>query len=137
MPEAPRFAHRAAAGLIEIPVTTLRVFDRNFPSSGGGYFRLLPYAVSRWMLRRVNAADGEAAIFYFHPWEIDVHQPRVEGIDGKSRFRHYVNIGRMELRLQRLLGDFAWGRMDEIFLGKGHRSTDLRGRSANRPSAWN
>lgn len=118
MPDAPRFAHRVDSGLIEIPVTTLRVLSRNLPSSGGGYFRLLPYAVSRWMLRHVNSIDREAAVFYFHPWEIDVGQPRIAGISAKTRFRHYLNLGRMETRLQRLLADFTWGRMDEIFLGR-------------------
>ncbi len=118
MPEAPRFAHRVHADLLEVPATTLRVFERNLPSSGGGYFRLLPYPVSRWMIRRVNVADGQAAVFYFHPWEIDPGQPRVPGIDAKTRFRHYVNIGRTEQRLRRLLSDFRWGRMDEIFLGR-------------------
>jgi polysaccharide deacetylase family protein (PEP-CTERM system associated) len=116
MPDAPRFAHAVRDGLLEIPVTTLRMLQRNLPSSGGGYFRLLPYGLSRWMLRRVNAQDREAAIFYFHPWEIDPGQPRVAGIDAKARFRHYVNIDRMEARLDRLMGDFKWGRMDEIFL---------------------
>ena len=116
MPDAPRFAHEVRAGLLEIPVTTLRLGGRNFPSSGGGYFRLLPYALSRWMLRRVNAHDGQPAIFYFHPWEIDADQPRVAGIDARTRFRHYVNIERMPARLEQLLGDFAWGRMDRIFL---------------------
>jgi polysaccharide deacetylase family protein (PEP-CTERM system associated) len=119
MPDAPRFAHRRANGLIEIPVTTLRLAGRNLPSSGGGYFRLLPYAVSRWMLRRVNAVDGEAAVFYFHPWELDPGQPRIAGVGLKTRFRHYVNIGRMQARLRRLLADFEWGRMDEIFLNAG------------------
>ena len=118
MPDSPRFAYRVDAGLLEVPITTLRVFNRNLPSSGGGYFRLLPYALSRWMLRRVNAADGQAAIFYFHPWEIDVGQPRIPGIDRKTRFRHYVNIDRMEGRLQSLLTDFNWGRMDHIFLSQ-------------------
>ena len=118
MPDAPRFAHTVAGGLIEIPVTTLRMGSRNLPSSGGGYFRLLPYALSRWMIRRVNAVDGMPAIFYCHPWEIDAAQPRVAGIDLKTRFRHYVNIGRMEQRLGALLTDFRWGRMDEIFLGQ-------------------
>jgi polysaccharide deacetylase family protein (PEP-CTERM system associated) len=126
MPDAPRFAHRVNAGLIEIPATTLRVLNRNLPSSGGGYFRLLPYAVSRWMLQQVNAGDGEAAIFYFHPWEIDPGQPRVEGISAKTRFRHYVNISRMEARLQRLLADFAWGRMDDIFLGRSGADAAIR-----------
>jgi polysaccharide deacetylase family protein (PEP-CTERM system associated) len=116
MPDSPRFAHPVADGLIEIPVTTLRLFSRNFPSSGGGYFRLLPYALSRWMLRQVNSGEGQPAIFYFHPWEIDAGQPRIAGIDARTRFRHYVNIDRMAARLQQLLCDFSWGRMDEIFL---------------------
>jgi len=118
MPDAPRFMHQAADGLIEIPITTLRLFNRNLPSSGGGYFRLLPYALSRWMLQRVNDADQESAVFYFHPWEIDPGQPRIAGIDRKTRFRHYVNIHRMDRRLQSLLGDFKWGRMDRLFLGR-------------------
>lgn len=118
MPDSPRFAYRVNEQLLEIPVTTLRVLNRNLPSSGGGYFRLLPYALSRWMLQRVNTVDQEAAIFYFHPWEIDAEQPRIPGIDLKTRFRHYVNIDRMDRRLQKLLGDFRWGRMDDIFLGR-------------------
>ena len=118
MPDAPRFAHQVRPGLLEIPVTTLRVLNKNLPSSGGGYFRLLPYALSRWMLRQVNARDGQSAIFYFHPWEIDVDQPRIEGIDRRTRFRHYVNIDRMERRLEQLLGDFKWDRMDRIFLDR-------------------
>lgn len=115
MPDAPRFAH-AVGNVLEIPVTTVRSFERNWPASGGGYFRLLPYHVSRWLLRRVNHVDRQAAVFYFHPWEIDPDQPRIPGINAKTRFRHYVNIHRMEGRLVRLLSDFRWGRMDEIFL---------------------
>ncbi|MEJ6008012.1 XrtA system polysaccharide deacetylase [Paucibacter sp. AS339] len=118
MPDSPRFAYPVREGLLEVPVTTLRVFNKNFPSSGGGYFRLLPYALSRWMIARVNAVDQQSAVFYFHPWEIDAEQPRVAGIDGKTRFRHYVNINRTHDRIAQLLSDFSWGRMDEIFLGR-------------------
>lgn len=118
MPDAPRFAHEVRPGLIEVPPTTLRLFDRNLPSSGGGFFRLLPYGVSRWMLQQVNSRDAQSAIFYFHPWEIDESQPRISGIDAKTRFRHYVNIDRNERKLRRLLRDFRWGRMDRIFLGQ-------------------
>jgi polysaccharide deacetylase family protein (PEP-CTERM system associated) len=125
MPDSPRFAYQIRPGLMEIPVTTLRVLNRNLPSSGGGYFRLLPYALSRWMLGRVNQQDGEAGIFYFHPWEIDVEQPRVAGISRKTKFRHYVNIARMEGRLEQLLGDFKWGRMDEIFLSPARQEAAL------------
>ena len=116
MPDSPRFAYRVGADLLEIPITTVRMGKRNLPSSGGGYFRLLPYAASRWLLNRVNRQERQPAIFYFHPWEIDAGQPRVPGIDLKTRFRHYVNIPRMEGRLQHLLADFQWGRMDQIFL---------------------
>lgn len=118
MPDAPRFAHHTDHGLLEVPVTTLRLFGRNLPSSGGGYFRLLPYAVSRAMLRRVNRMEGESAIFYFHPWEIDPAQPRIPGVDAKTRFRHYVNLAANESKLVRLLDDFRWGRMDDIFLDR-------------------
>ena len=115
MPDAPRHAH-AVGGLLEVPATTMRFLNRNWPASGGGYFRLMPYGLSRWMLRRVNHVDQLAAVFYFHPWEIDADQPRIPGISAKTRFRHYVNIHRMEARLNRLLGDFQWGRMDHLFL---------------------
>ena len=115
MPNAPRHAHRIG-NLLEIPATTLRFFNRNWPASGGGYFRLMPYELSRWMIRHVNDVDQLSAVFYFHPWEIDSGQPRIPGISAKTRFRHYVNIDRMESRLHRLLADFSWGRMDELFL---------------------
>ncbi len=115
MPNAPRHAHRIG-NLLEIPATTVRFFNRNWPASGGGYFRLMPYELSRWMIRRVNSVDKLSAVFYFHPWEIDAGQPRINGIGAKTRFRHYVNIDRMENRLHRLLADFSWGRMDKLFL---------------------
>ena len=119
MPDAPRFAHRVRGALVEVPVTTARLLNRNWPASGGGYFRLMPYALSSWLLRQVNQNDGQPVIFYFHPWEIDVDQPRVEGINAKTRFRHYVNLHRTEARIRRLLRDFSWARMDEIFLPDG------------------
>ena len=87
---------------------------RNLPSSGGGYFRLLPYALSRWMLRRVNASDRQSAIFYFHPWEIDPGQPRVAGAPLKSRLRHYTRLDQMAPKLRQLIREFAWGRMDVL-----------------------
>jgi polysaccharide deacetylase family protein (PEP-CTERM system associated) len=120
MPDAPRFAFypQGPDGLLEVPITTVRMGSRNLPAGGGGYFRLLPYALSRWMLQRVNRDDRRSALFYFHPWEIDPGQPRPEGLDAKSRFRHYINIGRMERRLARLARDFKWDRMDQVFLPK-------------------
>ena len=121
MPDAPRFMHRVRPNLFEVPVTTMRLFDRNWPAGGGGYFRLMPYSVSRTLLRRVNRADRQAAVFYMHPWEIDADQPRIPGIDLKTRFRHYVNLARTEGRLRRLLTDFRWGRLDQLVLGTPER----------------
>ncbi len=118
MPGAPRFAFhpRGEEGILEVPITTLRLGRRNLPCGGGGFFRLYPYAVSRWALRRVNQGEGRSGMFYFHPWEIDPGQPRQTGLGLKTRIRHYLNLGRMESRLQALLHDFDWDRMDRIFL---------------------
>lgn len=116
MPQGPRFAHATRAGMVEVPITAMRLCGRNFPCGGGGYFRLLPYALTRRMLSRVNAVDRQACIFYFHPWEIDTQQPRVPGLGARTRFRHYLNLARMQPRLERLLDDFRWGRMDQLFL---------------------
>lgn len=118
MPDAPRFAFNPTDSrkILELPVTTVRLLDRNFPAGGGGYFRLWPYVVSRWFLQRVNSVDKQPAIFYFHPWEIDPSQPRQTGISPKTRFRHYLNLGKMEKRLGALTRHFNWGRMDQIFL---------------------
>lgn len=122
MPDAPRFPFRHnGTGILEVPLTTVRVFGQNLPSGGGGYFRLFPYGLYRWALRRVNDAEGQPGIFYCHPWEVDPDQPRQAGIGLKTRVRHYTNLGRMEDRLRRLLTDFRWGRMDEVFLGQPQR----------------
>lgn len=115
MPDAPRFPYQPRPQLLEIPLTTTRLLGRNLPAAGGGYFRLAPYRLSRWALRRVNQLDGRPAIFYMHPWEIDPGQPRVASTSLKTRFRHYVNLGRTEPRLSRLLQDFHWGRVDDVF----------------------
>jgi polysaccharide deacetylase family protein (PEP-CTERM system associated) len=117
MPGAPRFAFQAIDDrLLEIPITTVALGGRNLNCGGGGWFRLFPYAFSRWALNRVNREEGQSAIFYFHPWEIDPEQPRPAGLDPKTRFRHYLNLHRTYRRLEQLLQDFQWGRMDEIFL---------------------
>ncbi len=117
MPDAPRFPYRPARcpELLEVPPTTVKLAGRNWPAGGGGYFRLLPYAWSRWLMRQVNQAEGRPCMFYFHPWEVDPDQPRVAGAGAKSRFRHYVNLDRMEGKLRRLLTDFRWGRADEVY----------------------
>jgi len=115
-PESPRFPYETRPGLMELPVSTVRVMNTNLPAGGGGYFRLLPYRVSRWSISRINKVDRRPVMFYFHPWEIDHEQPRVNGIPVKTRFRHYVNLGRTRARLARLLKDFHWDRADTVFL---------------------
>jgi polysaccharide deacetylase family protein (PEP-CTERM system associated) len=123
MPNAPRFAFypNGENGLLEIPITTVRFLNRNLPAGGGGYFRFFPYQVSRWLLHRVNRYDKQPGIFYFHPWEMDPFQPRQKNVGLKTRFRHYINLDRMEKRLATLTRDFHWGRMDQIFLEKNER----------------
>ncbi len=116
MREAPRFPFRPGSGqLAEIPITTVEFSGMRLPCGGGGFFRLLPYAWSRWAIRRVCQTEGQPAVFYFHPWEIDPGQPRIPGIGLKPRFRHYVNLGVFEAKLRRLLGDFRWTTMRRAF----------------------
>ena len=121
MPRAPRFAFRPLANLqfVEVPISTLRWASRNFPCGGGGYFRLLPYACSKWSISRLNRHENRPSVFYLHPWELDPDQPRPRGLSVKTRIRHYLNLSRMERRLSRLLEDFRWGRMDELFVDGG------------------
>jgi len=117
IPDAPRFSYQAGdKGILEIPITTVSLLSHNFPCGGGGYFRLLPYRVSRWAMQHVNKNDRQPCVFYFHPWEIDPEQPRQQGISRKTQFRHYLNLDRMKGRISRLLTDFNWDRMDRIFL---------------------
>lgn len=120
MPEAPRFAFRPknAPELLEIPVTTVAFGEHKFPAGGGGYFRLFPYVLSKWAINRVNRHDGESAVFYFHPWEVDPDQPRQAGVNLKTRFRHYLNLARMESRLRCLLSDFRWDTMERVYLDR-------------------
>jgi polysaccharide deacetylase family protein (PEP-CTERM system associated) len=117
-PDAPRHPYRPNGdeGILELPPTTVAMFGRNLPAAGGGYFRLMPYSLSRWLLEQVNRKEAAPCMFYFHPWEVDPEQPRPGRMDAKTRFRHYVNLERMEGKLARLLKDFSWGRVDETFL---------------------
>ena len=118
MPHCPRFAcNLRDSQLLELPMTTVRLFGKNLPCSGGGFFRLLPYRYYRWAIQRVNRTDRQPAIFYLHPWELDPGQPRMKNIRFKSGLRHYLNLDKTETRLARLLADFRWDRMDRVFLG--------------------
>ncbi|RDC60077.1 Peptidoglycan deacetylase [Alteripontixanthobacter maritimus] len=125
--EAPRFAFKPLpwADLVEIPVTTAMFGGKRLAAGGGGFFRVLPYAFSRWAIRQVNRTDGRPAIFYFHPWEIDPQQPRVEGAPLKSRLRHYTNLHKMAPKLRELVHEFAWGRMDMLAHIEARRAVDL------------
>jgi polysaccharide deacetylase family protein (PEP-CTERM system associated) len=114
-PEAPRFGFRPVNGsdFIELPVTTARFAGRTLAAGGGGFFRMLPYGFSQWAVRQVNS-ESRPAIIYFHPWEIDPGQPRVTGASLKSKLRHYTNLSGMEGKLERLISDFKWGRVDAV-----------------------
>lgn len=117
IPAAPPHIHRIDLPnnrkLIEFPITSLRMLGSNIPVGGGGYFRLYPYLLSRWFLRQV-ATSGRPFIFYVHPWELDPHQPRIQGASVLSQFRHYLNLNRCEGRLRRLLQDFQFGPVRDV-----------------------
>lgn len=125
--EAPRFAFKPLpwSDLVEIPVTTAHFAGRRLAAGGGGFFRVLPYAFSRWAIRQVNTVDQRPAVFYFHPWEIDPNQPRVSNASLKSRVRHYTNLNAMADKLQQLIQDFAWGRMDLLAHREAARAVEL------------
>jgi polysaccharide deacetylase family protein (PEP-CTERM system associated) len=107
IPDADLRPHQLTEGLTELPMGVARMFGRNIPCCGGGYFRLYPYALTRRLMRRCNA-QGRAVMFYLHPWEMDPGQPRVEGMSWSKRFRHYNNLEKTGQRLERLLGDFPF-----------------------------
>lgn len=120
MPSAPRFAFHPenTKELLEIPITTLKIFGKNMPCGGGGFFRLYPYQFSKGAYQYINSVEKQAGVFYFHPWEIDPDQPRQQDIPIKTRFRHYLNLNRVENRLKHLLSDFAWDSMQNVFLNR-------------------
>ncbi len=114
LPPSQPSSDQLRPSLIEVPITTLKLFGRSCPISGGGYFRLFPYDFTRWGLRRINQIDSQPFIFYLHPWELDPDQPRVEGASWKGRFRHYLNLDRTEERFGRLLTDFRFRPVREV-----------------------
>lgn len=108
IPGAPRFSYIHANGLIEHPLSTVRIMGQTIPVSGGGYFRLFPYWFTRRALRTINQKEGKPFIFYLHPWEIDPEQPRMQRAKILSKFRHYNNLKRTSARLNQLLSDFRF-----------------------------
>jgi polysaccharide deacetylase family protein (PEP-CTERM system associated) len=111
---ASRFATRLGDGLWEFPVSTVRVGNRNFPVAGGGYLRLLPLWLTRRAIARINA-EGQPAVVYLHPWEIDADEPSVPGVERLARFRHRVNVHRTESRLRVLLRERPFAAMRDVF----------------------
>ena len=130
--DAPRFAFKPLpwAELLELPVTTALLAGKRVAAGGGGFFRVLPYAFSRWAIRQVNRREHRPAIFYFHPWEIDPGQPRVAGAPLKSRLRHYTKLEHMAPKLRQLIHEFEWGRMDVL----AHREALLLERQTSVPA---
>ncbi len=117
IPEAPRFPHykvlRSGMRMMEFPPSTVRLWDANLPVAGGGYFRLFPYRITAWAIRRINEKEAQPAMVYLHPWELDPEQPRVSA-GWRSRFRHYQNLRSTESKLMRLLDDFSWAPMSDV-----------------------
>ena len=112
MPRSPRTIHRIRKNLIEFPLSTYTVGGYNLPISGGAYFRILPYTLTRHCLRRLNAF-GQPVAFYIHPWELDPDHPRLP-LPRRIRLTHYWNLGQTEAKLRRLLKDFAFTTMGAI-----------------------
>jgi polysaccharide deacetylase family protein (PEP-CTERM system associated) len=126
IPHYPRFCHRlpdpSGVPLVDFPLSTLRFGGINFPIAGGGYLRLFPYAYTRWGIRYLNQREGQPAVVYLHPWEVDPAQPRLPA-GSLTRWRHYTNLHRMEARLVRLLQDFTFGTMTEVLHARGLLAT--------------
>jgi polysaccharide deacetylase family protein (PEP-CTERM system associated) len=136
IPVSARHAYaleRKDGTLVELPGSTVRVGRSNLPVGGGGYFRILPYEWTRWGIGRLNRTEGQAAIFYLHPWEIDPDQPRLHaGL--LSRFRHYRNLDKTESRLRRLLQDFRFGPVRDLIVPRGNKGTSQH--AAPLPYVW-
>lgn len=114
-PDWPRFKYLRPEGIVEIPIPTNIISGFNVPIGGGGFFRLYPYLLSKGLINKFLNQTGQPYSFYFHPWEIDTEQPRMSDVPLKSRFRHYLNINRMEKRLNNLLTDFNWDTMSNAY----------------------
>jgi len=116
VPEWPRFAYQREEGILEIPVPTIRKNEVNTGIGGGGYFRLYPYWLSKRRIDKFHQQEQQPYSFYFHPWEIDPQQPRIKEAPLKSKFRHYINLSKMEGKLEKLLEDYQWSTMKDVYL---------------------
>jgi len=102
--------------IIEFPISTVKLLGQNVPVSGGGYFRLFPYPLVKAALKSINEEENKPFIFYLHPWELDFEQPRIKEVRLRSRFRHYVNLDRTEIKFRKLLGDFQFSTIQQILI---------------------
>jgi polysaccharide deacetylase family protein (PEP-CTERM system associated) len=102
--------------IIEFPISTVKLLGMNFPISGGGYFRLLPYPIIRRAFRSINEKEQKPFIFYIHPWEVDFEQPRIRGLKLRSRLRHYINLDKTESKFRRLLEDFQFSTIRQMLI---------------------
>ncbi|MFD2167342.1 XrtA system polysaccharide deacetylase [Thalassotalea euphylliae] len=125
VPEWPRFKYTRPEGIVEIPIPTVRSGDTNTGIGGGGYFRLYPYSFSKRRIEKFLSQENAPYSFYFHPWEIDPEQPRVAGASFKSRVRHYINLSRMEGKIVRLLQDYQWSTMQDVYMNSSVPETNL------------
>jgi len=118
-PEWSTKPFKVGGGLLELPQATIDLCGRRLPVGGGGYFRLFPLMLSEYFLGKFHEQHDHPYIFYFHPWEIDPEQPRVEGASSKSKFRHYVNLSRMEAKIAKLCKNHKWESIETAFnIGK-------------------
>jgi polysaccharide deacetylase family protein (PEP-CTERM system associated) len=113
IPNAPLSPYKITDKLYEFPMSVLELYGRRLPFCGGGYFRLFPYAYTRFCMRKVNE-QGRAAVFYLHPWELDPDQPRIKNLSALRKFRHYHNLDQTERRLSRLIEDFEFTTVREV-----------------------
>ncbi|MCL5960369.1 MAG: DUF3473 domain-containing protein [Chloroflexi bacterium] len=113
-PGAQPAPHRVGEGkgLIEFPVSTVRLAGHNLPFAGGFYMRAWPYQFIRWGIRRLQN-KGSPAILYVHPWELDLAQPRFR-VTPRERITHYHGRRTLRHKLERLFADFHFGPLSDL-----------------------
>ena len=120
--DAPRSAHviqRSAGSIVELPASTVRIGQTNYPIAGGGYFRLFPYTATKWGISRVNERDGEPVVLYIHPWEVDPDQPRLEATRA-AQIRHHIGTNTTLGKLDQVMRDFPFGTIREVLDANVH-----------------
>ena len=131
--DAPRIAHtiqRPAGSIVELPASTVRIGNSNYPIAGGGYFRLFPYAATKWGISRVNLRDGEPVSLYIHPWEVDPEQPKLEA-SRTTQLRHHVGMNTTLDKLRQVTTDFAFGPITDVLDARAHRAVPSTARWAH------